>query len=312
MLPKADGGRRPIGLFPAIIRVWARSRSHVARRWESDNARGCLFGGPGMGAQKAAWQSGFRAEAAALNDCCFAQSLLDLVKAFEKIPHHVLARLAVKFKFNLWLLRLSLASNRVIGIDGSFSRPIQAVRGITAGSVFATTELRIIMIEAMDATTVIWKTVVISVYVDDCTLEAAGPGDQPTIVVAGATDTLVHFLEKDLELEVSAVKSVATASCFSSAVRMARMTRTRKVRPVRSAKLLGTPAAGGRRRSTKVQQARLLNVKCKAKRVKFLARTKANRYTRARAADTLALTYGWDIMGLRIPFQRLGGQRSHP
>ena len=102
-----------------------------------------------MGAQKAAWQAGFHAEAAALAKSNYAQALLDLVKAFEKVPHDVVFRLAQKRGFNLWMVRLSIASYRLmrsIGIDGSYSRLIVATCGITTGSVFATSELRIIML----------------------------------------------------------------------------------------------------------------------------------------------------------------------
>ena len=42
-----------------------------------------------MGAQRAAWQMAFRTESAALTSKAYAQSLLDLVKAFGKIPHFV-------------------------------------------------------------------------------------------------------------------------------------------------------------------------------------------------------------------------------
>ena len=35
LLPKPDGGRRPIGLFPTPIRIWMRARSDIARRWDS-------------------------------------------------------------------------------------------------------------------------------------------------------------------------------------------------------------------------------------------------------------------------------------
>ena len=45
----------------------------------------------GMGAQKAAWQAAFDSECAALTGTNHAQSLLDLVKAFETVPHEVLA-----------------------------------------------------------------------------------------------------------------------------------------------------------------------------------------------------------------------------
>ena len=64
LLPKSDGGFRPIGLFPTVIRIWMRSRIAVARAWESSNSMPCIFGGSGMGAQKASWQAAFVAECA--------------------------------------------------------------------------------------------------------------------------------------------------------------------------------------------------------------------------------------------------------
>ena len=93
-----------------------------------------------MGAQKAAWQAAFDSESAALTGTNHAQSLLDLVKAFETVPHEVLARAAERAGYNMVILRLSLAAYRllrVLSIEGVFSRLIKATRGITAGSGFA-------------------------------------------------------------------------------------------------------------------------------------------------------------------------------
>ena len=53
LLPKLDGGRRPIGLFPTIVRIWMRVRIAIARKWERSNDHDALFAGPDMGAQKA-------------------------------------------------------------------------------------------------------------------------------------------------------------------------------------------------------------------------------------------------------------------
>ena len=47
-----------------------------------------------MGAQKAAWQEAFTAEAASLSGLKHAQALLDLVNAFETVPHSVLVEAA--------------------------------------------------------------------------------------------------------------------------------------------------------------------------------------------------------------------------
>jgi hypothetical protein len=42
LLPKTDGGFRPIGLMPFMPRLWARVRRRCAREWEAKNQRGYL------------------------------------------------------------------------------------------------------------------------------------------------------------------------------------------------------------------------------------------------------------------------------
>ena len=45
LLPKSDGGFRPIGLLPLLPRIWMRTRRDVAQAWERRNARSYLYGG---------------------------------------------------------------------------------------------------------------------------------------------------------------------------------------------------------------------------------------------------------------------------
>ena len=92
-----------------------------------------MFAGPDMGAQKASWQEAYAAEAAHLGGSEHAQALLDLVKAFETVPHWVLAEAAKLKGYPTTILRLSLAAyrlQRTIGVDGVYSRTIVATRGI--------------------------------------------------------------------------------------------------------------------------------------------------------------------------------------
>ena len=159
LLDKADGGRRPIGIFPTIVRVWMRARAAHARAWEAANASDELYGSAGMGAQRAAWVEAFCAESAALESESHAQALMDLTKAFETIPHDLLLDAAKCRGFPLALLRLSLAAYRLkrsVGIDGVYSRQIRATRGITAGSGFATSELRLLLLDVMQHTRMRW------------------------------------------------------------------------------------------------------------------------------------------------------------
>ena len=76
-----------------------------------------------MGAQRAAWIAAFQAEKAKADGLEHAAALLDLVKAFERVPHDVLAVFAARRGYSLVVLRLSLAAywlRRAIGINGFF------------------------------------------------------------------------------------------------------------------------------------------------------------------------------------------------
>ena len=98
-----------------------RARIIVARVWEAANAMPTVFGGAGMGAQKAAWQAAFDSESATLTGTNHAQSLLDLVKAFDSLPFDWLAIQAQKYNYNLYLLRLLLAAYQVARVLSSAS-----------------------------------------------------------------------------------------------------------------------------------------------------------------------------------------------
>ena len=123
LLPKPDGGLRPICLFPTPVRIWMRAWAWIAQAWEAAHASPRLFGGKGMGAQRAAWTAAFQAEAAALDTMSHAVALLDLVKAFERIPHWHLVQAALRYGYPIVLLRLSPAAYRIrraVGVAGVF------------------------------------------------------------------------------------------------------------------------------------------------------------------------------------------------
>ena len=176
LLRKSDGGRRPVGLFPDFIRIWMRARVDLVRRWEAAHALPCIYGGVGMGAQRAVWQVAFCAESAASGGLEYGRALLDLVKAFEKIPHRHLFAAAVKHGYDCCLLRLCLAAYRLarsIGIDGVYSRMVIAVLSITAGSGSATSELRLLMIDVVSKLARSFPPICITLCVDDLTLVVA-------------------------------------------------------------------------------------------------------------------------------------------
>ena len=73
-----------------------RARRRQAQDWERAHPRPYLYAGQGKGAEVAVWKQAARAELAGTASACYGQVLLDLVKAFERVPHHVLLREAVR------------------------------------------------------------------------------------------------------------------------------------------------------------------------------------------------------------------------
>ena len=98
-------------------------------KWERANHRPYLYAGKGMGADVAAWKQAARAElVATMKDSVgYAQVLLDLVKAFDRIPHWLLVREAIALGFPLWHLRLAIATyklTRVLRIGATLSEEV--------------------------------------------------------------------------------------------------------------------------------------------------------------------------------------------
>ena len=110
LLPKSDGGLRPIGLMPFLVRIWTRARKAISMQWEKENQHPFLYAGKGMGADIAAWKQAARADLAttAQFKVGYAQALLDLVKAFDRIPHWLIVDEAKALGYPLWFIRLSL------------------------------------------------------------------------------------------------------------------------------------------------------------------------------------------------------------
>ena len=75
--------------IPQCCKIDAQNIRCVARAWEAANSLPSLFGGAGMGAQRAAWQAAFMAECAALDGHEHVQALLDLVEGLEKAEGHL-------------------------------------------------------------------------------------------------------------------------------------------------------------------------------------------------------------------------------
>ena len=86
LIPKADGGRRPIGLLAMLVRVWERVRRPIVQSWRRSVERDYNWAGKGRSAQAAVWKQALLDEVALGDGKHAAAALLDLVHPFTDPP----------------------------------------------------------------------------------------------------------------------------------------------------------------------------------------------------------------------------------
>ena len=99
---KPTGGRRPIGQFKSLYRVWGRSHKPALQHWQKDlDERGIFNTGTSRKVTDCVWRAAVRAEDATGEEKAFLILLWDLAKAFEKVSHTILCRLECQEQFPL-------------------------------------------------------------------------------------------------------------------------------------------------------------------------------------------------------------------
>jgi hypothetical protein len=176
LLPKPDGGMRPINLFPGIFRLHGRIRSKLLKVWAA---------GPGKRAQvnmaaRRHTGDGLYRHLTRLG-ILYMQTysptithtgsvLWDLTKAFEHVDRGFLWEQASKYQYPLKWLRLSVASyawGRTICTGKLAVSQVSPQRGIAAGSASATFELQLYHRSLVDMHTKACPQVTLSIHVDD-------------------------------------------------------------------------------------------------------------------------------------------------
>ena len=302
LLPKTSPGLRPIGLFPLWPKVWAKIRRQEALRWEIANDRPYLYAGPGKGANVVAWKQAARAEHAASMPApmAYGMTLLDLIKAFDSVPWHVLLREAIRLGFNLWILRLPIASYqapRMIRISGVLSRPVCPRRSLAAGSGLATTEMRLIMINLVDAALAVAPQATPSLYVDDLSIEAAGTERFVVEVLPTFTNCVCQGIRDNL-MQVSNTKSLCTASTFKLGADLQRRMCQFNIRFASRVTSLGSALGAGTRRNATVLKKRIGGFARRLPRFRRLAAAKVDTRRLLRTGGLAAVSYGQAITGV--------------
>ncbi|MFM7987073.1 MAG: hypothetical protein ACKPKO_47960, partial [Candidatus Fonsibacter sp.] len=178
MLPKPDGGYRPIGILQSYIRFWGRVRRRRVALWEDRHAaREYFWGCRGRSAQAAVWAQCIEVEYARARKAHGASLLIDLRKAYELVAHQLAAWRARQAGFPLAIARMALlvyGGRRIVRVGRACAMPIRTTTGIVAGCSHANAFLKAVLLSTADSIVKTYGGVSLYIMVDDMTLTASG------------------------------------------------------------------------------------------------------------------------------------------
>ncbi len=306
LLPKPAGGYRPIGLAPAVYRLWAKVRKADADAWEKRYPRPYFSQCRGSGPVDAMWRLAARQEAGAAEGEVAATASEDLQSFFETLDRERLASEAKALGFPLPVLRAALAaysSARVVTLGGRISREVYPTTGVVAGCSLAMALTKVYCLRAFDDFVAeAPKRVQLGTFVDDLTLAAIGA---PAAVVEDLTRAhaiLTDIVNGTLGCAFAVGKTTLTATTRSVAATIARRLKI-PGGTTAAATLLGTDntSAAPRAvlRSGSKKSARLKAAMAKRKRLRQIQKAIGTRARKIFVAGVQpAATYGAQLWGL--------------
>ncbi len=215
LIPKPKGGFRPIGLLPAIYRLWAKARRDLADRWEADHRRAFLSSARGNGPIDTMWRMTARQEAGVARDDQAGVIAEDLAAFFETIDRNTLMREAEVLGYPIPLLRGALgaySAARLLTLQGRVGRELYPTVGVIAGCSLAMSLTKLFYLRALDTfVSRLPPTVTLDIHVDDVTLSAIGPPVNVAAELTTARDALARVMS-DLGCTFAEGKTAVTAT----------------------------------------------------------------------------------------------------
>ena len=262
LIPKTDGGRRPIGLY----RAWTRWRQRIRRTgyqaWEAhDDNDQYLSCCAGRDVTDVVWRQSFAMEVASssargvVEDVGgnFGAALLwDLMKAFEHIQHEILVREGQAVGMPMSTLIMDVNSYqwpRRFTMDLIVSRVCQPEDGMVAGATGAPYQIKAYMLRSIRAHCLAHPRTPMIMHIDD--VDQRCVGDSLDDVVDTLTDSalaLAKIFEVDLKMLI-AHKKRAVVSTDERVSRRLRLSLRELAGPRSTAistRALGIDVAGGR------------------------------------------------------------------
>jgi len=252
LLDKITGGTRPIGLFTAFYRLWAKARQEEAAKWAGLNDRHYFAAGRNRSTLDPVWRQSIRNQKATTDKLNVATLSWDLRKFYEHVNHDKLRERAVRHNFPLALIDVAINAYRmarVVTYDGLAAEELYPDRGIVAGDSLSDVLVKLYYIDALDDICAKCTVSAIHVYFDDLQVTCIG---EPDSIVNNMHHfaTLAHVkITDDLECSLAMEKASVTADCPDLCTRLRDALGDIAGPPTSLAAFLGIDELNGRKRS---------------------------------------------------------------
>ena len=312
-IPKSDGGRRPIGLLPTLVRVWEKLRKPIMDAWRSTVQRSYNFAAKGKSSDVAAWIQAHNAEVAAARGGFAAATLVDLTKAFEMVRLELVWMAGLRMHWPPEILRLVLEAfgfARRLMYMGVVADPIYTLSAILAGGGYAVDALFMVMSGVCDRVLIEEPEASLCLFVDDMAIQVLGADARSVgACLERATQFCIAELEVGLGLVVSRgkanSKTVALTSSHSrwkkrpnkeAHERLTKGMKALGVHMVKQTKMLGVDFSVGKKIKRTEQAARVRKVSKRLPRIRQLGSGAARHIVKTGVGPTMR--YGASACGI--------------
>ena len=144
LIPKATTGLRPIGIFWALCRLWAKCCTTMAQ---------CFAASKGRAVTDPIWRHAIAVECGVGQGDETVSVWRDVAQFYERMEHHILQANAETFCFPLPVLRVAVSAykmQRVLVLHGEAAPTGHPSRGVVAGCAIATYLVKLYCLPVLD------------------------------------------------------------------------------------------------------------------------------------------------------------------
>ena len=251
LLGKPSGGTRPIGLFTAFYRLWAKVRQEDAAAWAADNDMPFFAAGKGRSTTDPVWRQSVRNQLSKSYKQHVASLCWDFRKFYETVSHERMIQQAEKHGYPLALAKVAVNAykmERSVTYQTHAAEGVYPSRGIVAGDSLSDTLVKLYYFEPLCGFAARHRSTELDVYFDDIQLAVRGSRTNVKRDLLAAAEDLKNVIEADLGATLAEDKATIISDSKSLCDELREELGAAAGAPTSVAQFLGVDSLLGRRR----------------------------------------------------------------